>query len=497
MAEYRYDGLGRRIAKLVPNGENWDRTDYHYSEAWQCLEQRYGQGQANETVPDRPNVKYLWDTRYIDAPVLRWRSVSGTLNELLYVCNDANMNVTALIDPATGEANLHWTGQRFDDEGYSGATLNRPAMRRLRKVIDLGGIDRLYAAALDRLTRSMRDAIVLLDELDKAGVELRLVHQAELTSGPENRFLKHVLAAFAEFERDMIATRIAESRAHLKKHGRRLAGPPSYGYDADPATKQLVPNAPEARRVRSIFKHAAAGRLPKQIAFACNKQGWTTKVRVAKRSGKTVGGGRWTARQILAVLTNPVYVGQFATDDEPRLGGHEPIIARELFDQVQGILAGRRTTNRRERTRQSFPLRQKVACPRCGRMLTTYTITKRTGPRSGLTYRYYSCRSSAGGRARCRGIQYSAHHLEAAARDMLSQPDVWQKILGQDAPTQDARSAAQMWSSLLWPWQMDFLRRYVQQIELHRKKSGMAVTFDAAIRGASSADSRAFREPAS
>ena len=89
---------------------------------------------------------------------------------------------------ATGEPGLHWTDQRFDDDGYSGATLDRPAMRKLRKVIDLGGIDRLYAVALDRLTRSMRDAIVLLDELDKAGVELRLVHQAGLTSGPEDRF---------------------------------------------------------------------------------------------------------------------------------------------------------------------------------------------------------------------------------------------------------------------------------------------------------------------
>ena len=55
---------------------------------------------------------------------------------------------------ATGEPNLHWTGQRFDDDGYSGATLDRPAMRRLRRVIDLGGIDRLYAVALDRLIRS-------------------------------------------------------------------------------------------------------------------------------------------------------------------------------------------------------------------------------------------------------------------------------------------------------------------------------------------------------
>jgi len=122
---------------------------------------------------------------------------------------------------ATGEPGLHWTGQRFDDEGYSGATLDRPAMRRLRKVIDLGGIDRLYAVALDRFTRNMRDAVVLLDELERAGAEWRLVHQSELTSGPETRFIRHVLAAFAEFERDMIAARIADSRAYLKKHRRR------------------------------------------------------------------------------------------------------------------------------------------------------------------------------------------------------------------------------------------------------------------------------------
>ena len=97
----------------------------------------------------------------------------------------------------TGETNLHWIGQRFDDEGYSGATLDRPAMRKLRKVIDLGGVNRIYAVALDRLTRNMRDAVVLLDELDRAGVELRLVHQPDLTSGPEYRFLRYVLAAFA------------------------------------------------------------------------------------------------------------------------------------------------------------------------------------------------------------------------------------------------------------------------------------------------------------
>ncbi|MFP4217160.1 MAG: recombinase family protein, partial [Phycisphaerae bacterium] len=177
-----------------------------------------------------------------------------------------------------GDRRLHWCGQRFDDVGQSGATLDRPAMRKLRKVVDLGGIDRIYAVALDRVTRSMSDAIVLLDEFEKAGVQVHFVHQPELTFGAQGRLLRHVLAAFAEFERDMIATRIAESRAYLKQHGRRLAGKVPYGYDAHPATKQLVPNPEEAPRVAVIFKRAAQGELPSQIASDINRLGWPTKV---------------------------------------------------------------------------------------------------------------------------------------------------------------------------------------------------------------------------
>lgn len=148
----------------------------------------------------------------------------------------------------SGEPNLTWIGSRLDDEGFSGATLERPAMQKLRKVVDLGGIQRVYAVVLDRLSRNMRDTVTLLAEFEAAGVELHLVHQPQLTSGPQNRLLRHVLAAFAEFERDMIAERMAESRDYLKRHGRRVAGKVPYGYDTDPVTRQLVPNPVEARR---------------------------------------------------------------------------------------------------------------------------------------------------------------------------------------------------------------------------------------------------------
>jgi hypothetical protein len=102
-------GQGRRIAKIVRqvDGETvtYRRTDYMYDEQWQVLEERAdtfedleGEGGALETPAETPAVQWLWDVRYVDSPVLRWRSVSGTLDEVLYFCDEANMNVTALVN---------------------------------------------------------------------------------------------------------------------------------------------------------------------------------------------------------------------------------------------------------------------------------------------------------------------------------------------------------------------------------------------------------------
>jgi RHS repeat-associated protein len=86
------------VRKVVSGNERWDRTDYYYNESWQVLEERFGLEQTNkDAVATAVNVQWLWDIRYIDAPVLRWRSVESTLDETLYYCNDANMNVTALV----------------------------------------------------------------------------------------------------------------------------------------------------------------------------------------------------------------------------------------------------------------------------------------------------------------------------------------------------------------------------------------------------------------
>jgi RHS repeat-associated protein len=106
MAEYRYDALHRRIAKLVPNGENWDRTDYYYTPAGQVAEERFEDAQANKETPAVPRkYQYVWDIRYIHAAVLRDADTDSDGDvldaggsERLYYTQDANFNVTALVE---------------------------------------------------------------------------------------------------------------------------------------------------------------------------------------------------------------------------------------------------------------------------------------------------------------------------------------------------------------------------------------------------------------
>jgi hypothetical protein len=254
-----------------------------------------------------------------------------------------------------------------------------------------------------------------------------------------------------------------------------------YGYDADPITKQLVPNEAEARRVRLLFQRAARGELPTAIASAINFQHWPTKVYHSKRSGKVTGGGLWTARQVLIVLRNPVYMGRFADGDGSRPGCHEAIVAADVFDAVQMILASRRTSDPKPRTQSGFPFRQKLVCPRCGRFLLTYMITAKKWKQGSLAYCYYRCRSTAGGRARCKGIQYSVHEIDTAVEQVMSSPDAWHLILGQTASDEDIKTAMIIWEGLAWPYKARFFERYIDRITFPRDLSEISITFNPAV----------------
>lgn len=227
----------------------------------------------------------------------------------------------------------------------------------------------------------------------------------------------NILASFAEFEREMIASRIAESRTRLKARGRRIAGAVPFGYTTDVRTKQLVPLQEEAGIVKWMFSQAAAGQVPADIAEQANEKGSKTKVKAEGRYIPKFGGNPWTARQVLATLRNPVYTGGFRSGSGTRPGCHEPLITRELFDAV-----GQQLDSRRTRASDAisygdiWPLKGLILCAVCDRPMTPHTVRH-----AHITYCYYRCRSTAGGWKPCGG-QVAAGQIEAAVCGQILRP---------------------------------------------------------------------------
>lgn len=126
--------------------------------------------------------------------------------------------------------------ERFDDVGYSGTTLDRPALQRLLNVVRSGGIEQLVIYRLDRLSRNLRHFTTLFEELGDHNVALEIVTAPGVGNASIDKLMLNVLGSFAEFERDLAASRIAEARAHLKAHGRRIAGATPFGYSAAATT---------------------------------------------------------------------------------------------------------------------------------------------------------------------------------------------------------------------------------------------------------------------
>lgn len=364
-----------------------------------------------------------------------------------------------------------WIGQHFDDEGISGATIDRPALATLRALVNKKYVQHVLITHIDRLSRRLYDSIMLLEEFQNAGVHVHLVKTPELSKNANGAFLLNILASFAQFERELTRERIAETRAYLKKHGRRLAGRIPLGYNADPETKQLVINKDEALQVKTIFG-MALDTTPTQIAANINRGGWHTKSYTSKRSGMTTGGTPWSARKITALLRNHVYTGEFADGESTREGCHEAIISPTLFGMVQKRLDARRTTDEKNRHKMTFVLRNKIVCPRCGRKLCTYTGRRNTSERGGVIYLYYKCRSTANGKAPCPSIQYSAYEIETAVGRILGDSVTWQELRRCDASLpEDMEGIGAAWNLLDVVAQRRLMALIVDEVQIIKNSS--------------------------
>ena len=297
--------------------------------------------------------------------------------------------------------------ERFDDEGESGSSLNRPAMQRLLALARSGRVDVVVVQRLDRLSRRVADCTALLEEFRELGVELRIAAMPELGGGALDRLLLNMLSSFAEFERELIAGRISDRRAGLISRGRRIAGRTPYGYSADRGTKQLIPQPEEAAIVRELFELISSGALPSEVERIAADRGWQTR-----------NGRHWTARQVLDTVSNPVYTGHFRAASGTRPGGHELIVSQDTFQRCANAIAARRTRTGGWRQRRIWStLQGKVRCARCGELMGIHTNS-----RGCVRYVSFKCRRAAVGGTPCAGTQVRVFDIDYQVETIFRNP---------------------------------------------------------------------------
>ena len=239
----------------------------------------------------------------------------------------------------------------YSDPGFSGASTERPALQELLSDIRAGKIDKVLVYKLDRLSRSQKDTLRLIeDEFVKNGVDFESMTENLDTGTPHGRAMIGILAAFAQLEREQIKERMklgAEARA---KEGKwRGGGQLPFGYSYTPGDNFLKVNPEEAELVQMIFRKFTSG----------------TSINTLR---KLIGKER---RQFQLILANRTYLGELRCRDKWLPGGHEPIIDAETFERAQEILAENRRRWEETRTRAGASLPKTLLtgilfCKRCG-----------------------------------------------------------------------------------------------------------------------------------
>jgi site-specific DNA recombinase len=271
-------------------------------------------------------------------------------------------------------------------EDHSAKTFKRPEFQKL--LINIrkhkAGANLLLFTKWDRFSRNTSDAYMMLNTLDKLGIEAQAVEQPLDLSVPENKMMLAIYLAQPEVENDRRSLNVFGGMRKAKKEGRWMGTAP-IGYknrSTEGGKKYIAPDPAAAAIMQWVFLELSTGKFTTESVF-----------KKAKEKGLVCSKNNfWTA------IRNPVYCGQirveaYKNEPEQLVGGqHEPLITEALFYQVQDVLDGRKKLQRRKiEVDDRFPLRGFLLCPECGRLLTASSSKGRKD-----YYHYYHCVSSCG-----------------------------------------------------------------------------------------------------
>lgn len=278
--------------------------------------------------------------------------------------------------------------EEYIDPGYSGSNTNRPALQKMLRDIRSGGFDTILVYKLDRLSRSQKDTMTLIeDEFLANNIDFVSMKENFDTSTAFGRAMVGILSVFAQLERDQIKERMGMGKEARAKEGKWSGGstvPVGYRYSA--ADDMLYIDEYEAMQVREAFDLFIKGTPYKTISDLFNKKGYT----YTGRSGHI---GRWDPKRVKYVLSNKLYIGYIRHHEEWHKGNHQPIIDDETFNRAQTLFLLLKETNmkyKKKRQGQSSYLGGIIYCKHCGARYAK-NIGKRW--KGGEPPYYYTCYS--------------------------------------------------------------------------------------------------------
>lgn len=328
----------------------------------------------------------------------------------------------------------------YKDAGFSAKDTNRPAIKKLFKDIESGKIDTVLVTKLDRITRSLRDLVKLVDFFAEKSVKFISITQNIDSSGPFGRFMRDLLGLIAQLEREMTAERVSEDMHYRATQGKWNGGVIPFGYTTQqrinkeltksgideyisiskaakicPEQKKLYIDEEESIIVKDIFNTYIETRSLRATTHHLNSKGIKT------RNNTT-----WASSSIRRIITNPTYIGKIwygkrktnpsngklePTKEETWKivdGKHKAIISEDIFNTASLILAEK--YNKPTRAKNKYLLSGLIRCGKCGGSMHGYTFTKKG---TDKTYVYYKCHNYASkGKSVCKGMTVQAKPLD-------------------------------------------------------------------------------------
>jgi len=309
----------------------------------------------------------------------------------------------------------------YDDGGYSGGTIERPAFQQLMADVESNRIDCIVVYKIDRLSRSLMDFSRIMEVLERRGVSLVSVTQQFNTTSSMGRLTLNILLSFAQFEREIISERTRDKMTAARRKGKWTGGHPVLGYDVDPNGGRLLINEREAKQLRAIFRiYLKEGTLQRAVEVIRERELKTKRFKT--RTGVWRGGIKIDKTTLHNILCNVLYLGKMKCKDEIVEGEHPAIIDQDTFQQVQRMLHANRTSGGIHiRNKSGALLKGIVRCKHCGCGMTHHFTT-----RGNRRYRYYVCiKAQKEGWSKCLAPSLPARELEDFVIEQI-------RVLGRD-----------------------------------------------------------------